>query len=64
MKSKSTTTIKKAWQTPEVMIISKVNINGGGPLTSFYEGASGHIIAKTSQHNDFTVGAASKNFVS
>lgn len=64
MENKDTTLIKKAWQRPDVIIISKGDINGGGLLTSFYEGAAGHIIAKTSQHNDFTVGSASKNFVS
>ncbi|WCT11586.1 hypothetical protein [Mucilaginibacter jinjuensis] len=63
MENKNTTAIKKMWQMPEVIIIGRNDIKGGA-VTSFYEGGSSHITAKTPNHHRFTIGPSSKNFVS
>ncbi|WCT13426.1 hypothetical protein [Mucilaginibacter jinjuensis] len=54
----------KAWQKPEVEIISQ-NICGGGPAPSFYEGVGGTIRSQNPPHNRYLpVEGAYVNYVS
>ncbi|WCT11587.1 hypothetical protein [Mucilaginibacter jinjuensis] len=53
--------IKKAWHTPEVIIIATNNVNGGGPNPTFHEGASQHITKVNAPHSVIAVSPATFN---